>query len=434
MNSTIKSLIGKGALYEGRMIMIKITRFTKSPLIHLALLLLGLNVSLFPCTVAVISGKATPDGRCLLWKNRDTRSVANKMAYLKGEKFGFITLIDAQDKNLANAWAGINSEGFAIMNSASGDLAESMEGMIDNGRFMKEALGKCADVPDFERFLLETNNKRRVGANYGVIDSQGNACIFETTSASFVKFDANDVRHAPQGYIIRTNYAFTAPRQNAGGGYIRFERASELFETARAERRLGYRFILREASRDLVNEKLHSHPLLAPNTYDPSSPLYINTNDTINRNTSVSVVLFHGAPSPEKAWLSTMWVILGQPVCSVAIPLWANSETVPGLLGGEKTSALNDFARALASYLYPDQRGHMSQYLNVSRLLHCGGEGVLKKLYRIEDKVFLETDDILKAWTQKKPAREDIQSFEEKISAWVYESLRTSFPDIKIQE
>jgi len=402
--------------------------------IPFALLILGLTVSLYPCTVAVISGKATPDGRCLLWKNRDTSVVANKMAYLHGEKFGFITLINAQDTKIDHAWAGINSEGFAIMNSASGDLAGSLEGMSDNGRFMKEALGKCADVPDFERLLVETNGNRRVGANFGVIDAKGNACIFETTSSSFVKFDANDPRHAPPGYIIRTNYAVTAPRKHAGGGYIRFERASELFETASAEGRLDYKFILREAARDLVNEKLQSYPLINPNTCDPSSPYYINTNDTINRNSSVSVVLFQGAPNPEKAYLSTMWVILGQPICSVAVPLWADAEGVPGLLGGEGTSALNDLSRALASYLYPDQRGHMSQYLNISRLLRYGGEGMLKKLYKIEDKVFLETEDMLKAWTNKKPAREEIQDYEQKIAAWVYESLRTSFPDIKIPD
>ena len=398
------------------------------------LLILGLNLSLFPCTVAVISGKATPDGRCLLWKNRDTRSVANKMVFLKGEKYGFITLVDAQDKNLANAWAGINTRGFAIMNSASGDLAESTEEMSDNGRMMREALGKCADVPDFENLLLETNGKRRVGANYGVIDAQGRACFFETSGSSFVKFDATDIRQAPQGYIIRTNYAFTAPRKNEGGGYIRFERASELFERAAAEAKLDYRFILREAARDLVNEKLHSNPLYSPNGRDPASPLYINTNDTINRNTSVSVVLFHGAPAPDQAYLSTMWVILGQPVCSVAVPLWADAEGVPGILGGEETSALNDLARALASYLYPDQRGHMSQYLNVSRLLYYGGEGVLKKLYTIEDEVFLKTEDILKAWTEKKPSPEDILGFEQNIAAWVYESLKKSFPDMRVQE
>ena len=36
------------------------------------------------CTSAVVSGKATPDGRPLLWKNRDTGYLRNHVAYVKG--------------------------------------------------------------------------------------------------------------------------------------------------------------------------------------------------------------------------------------------------------------------------------------------------------------------------------------------------------------
>lgn len=398
------------------------------------LTLLGTDLPTFPCTVAAVSGKATPDGRALLWKNRDASAVANKIVFVKGEKYNFIALIDAEDKSAENAWAGINAQGFAIMNSASRDLAESLQDMADNGRFMREALGRCGDVSDFENLLTATNGNRRVGANFGVIDAKGNACIFETTISSFAKFDTNDPRIAPQGYIIRTNYAYTSAIKNGGGGYIRFERASRLFQTAAAEAKLDYRFVLQEAARDLVNEKLHSYPLSNHQTFDRSSPLYINTNDTINRNSTVSVALFHGASSEKKSYLATMWVILGQPVCSVAFPLWAPAEGVPQVCGGAETSALNDFSRALASYLYPDKRGHMSQYLNISRLLHYGGEGVLKKLCRIENQVFAETEKRLEEWEGHRPSREDIAAFQEKIANGMYESLRNSFPDIKITD
>ena len=386
---------------------------------------------IFPCTVAAVSGKATPDGRALLWKNRDTSAVANKMVYVKGEKYGFIALINADDNSVEHAWAGINTAGFAIMNAASGDLAEGPEGMNDNGRFMREALGKCSNVSDFEKLLLETNGKRRVGANFGAIDAEGNACVFETGSFSFVKFDAADPKFAPQGYIVRTNYAYTSPIKDGGGGYIRYERASRLFQTAYAEGRLDFRFILQETARDLVNEKLHSYPLSNPQAFDSSSPLYINTNDTINRNSTVSVALFHGAPSAEKAYLATMWVILGQPVCSVAVPLWACAESAPEICSGSATSVLNDFSRKLVSFLYPDQRGHMYQYLNVSRLLDYGGEGVLKNLFKIENHVFLKTTEKLRAWEKQRPSPYELRDFQEKIAAWIYESLKKAFPEIK---
>ncbi len=81
-------------------------------------------------------------------------------------------------------------------------------------------------------------------------------------------------------------------------------------EAARPLGRIDARFIVREASRDLVNEKLHSNPLARPLPDDPAAPLYVHTNDTINRNTSVSALLFEGAPSRERADLAPMWVIL----------------------------------------------------------------------------------------------------------------------------
>lgn len=398
------------------------------------LIFLGGFLPASPCTVAAVSGKATPDGRALLWKNRDTSAVANKMVYVKGEKFGFIALIDADDNSVEHAWAGINTAGFAIMNAASSDLAEGPEGMNDNGRFMKEALEKCSNVSDFEKLLLDTNGKRRVGANFGVIDAQGNACIFETGRSSFVKFDAADPKVAPQGYIVRTNYAYTSPVKDGGGGYIRCERATRLLQTACAEGRLDLRFILQEVARDLVNEKLHSYPLLNTQAFDSSSPLYINTNDTINRNSTVSVALFHGAPTPEKAYLATMWILLGQPICSAAIPLWAPAESVPEICSGSATSVLNDFSRELVFFLYPDQRGHMYQYLNISRLLDYRGEGVLKMLFKIENQVFSKTAEKLETWGKKRPSPQELRDFQEKIATWAYDSLREAFPEIKASD
>ncbi|MGZ5556375.1 MAG: peptidase C45, partial [Candidatus Aminicenantales bacterium] len=37
-----------------------------------------------PCTLAVMSGKATANGRPLMWKNRDTSDPNNKLMAFKG--------------------------------------------------------------------------------------------------------------------------------------------------------------------------------------------------------------------------------------------------------------------------------------------------------------------------------------------------------------
>lgn len=386
--------------------------------------------SLYPCTLAVISGRATRSGRALLWKNRDTDKIDNKTLYIQGSKYAFMALVNAEDEKGGEVWGGLNSEGFAIMNSQTDDQGMPGKDGADNGRFMKRALGECANVADFEALMERSKGTLDLTANFGVIDAEGNACFFETSPMSFVKFDAGDPRVAPFGYLVRTNYGFTSPDNLKGGGYIRFERISHIIQSGYGQGRIDPKFILQEASRDLVHEKLHSYPLTRNLPEDPASPLYINTNDTINRNSSVSVILFEAAPSRDKAYLATMWVSLGQPVSSVAVPMWTQAGKVPSVTTGPATAPLNDFSKRLVSYLYPDQRGRMKQYLNVNRLRTHGGEGVLEKIFRIEDQALEKARIRLAAWENLRPLPNEIADFQEKLAAWVYESLKTAFPDI----
>jgi len=386
--------------------------------------------ALFPCTLAVLSGKATRNGRALLWKNRDTDMIDNKTLWIQGPKYAFIALVNAGDDKGDEAWGGLNSEGFAIMNSQTDDQGQPGKEGADNGRFMKRALGECASVADFETLMERSKGTLDLMANFGVIDAEGNACFFETSPTNFVKFDAKDPRVAPFGYLVRTNYGFTSPDNLMGGGYIRFERISHIIQSGYGQGRIDAKFILQEASRDLVHEKLHSYPLTRDLPEDPASPLYINTNDTINRNSSVSVVVFEAAPSRDKAHLATMWVSLGQPVSSVAVPMWPQAGKVPSVTTGPATAPLNDFTKRLVSYLYPDKRGRMRQYLDVNRLRTYGGEGVLEKTFRIENQVLEKAWARLAAWENVKPLPAEVADVQEKLAAWVYESLKSAFPDI----
>jgi hypothetical protein len=386
-----------------------------------------------PCTLAIVSSKAAKNGRVLMWKNRDTAEVDNKLMHFTGRKYAFTAVINAADANPEDVWGGLNTAGFAIMNSQADDLADASKKLdgAGNGALMKLALGECATVHDFEALLVREKGKFDLTANFGVIDAAANACFFETSISSFQKFDVRDPRVAPSGTIVRTNFAFTSPDPMEGGGFIRFERISHVIEAARGANRIDARFILQEAARDLVHEKLHSYPLTRPLPEDPAEPLFINTNDTINRNSSVSVIVFEGAPSPEKAHLATMWVILGQPVAGVAVPVWPSAGQVPALAAGPGTAPLNDFARALVSYLYPDRRGRMPQYLNVNRLRTYGGEGVRAKILRIENEVMARTAEKLVEWEKRRPAAAEVAAFQESAAVAVYEALKKEFPDIR---
>jgi hypothetical protein len=387
------------------------------------------------CTLIVASGRATASGRPLLWKNRDTSDVLNKLMYFKGAKYGFIGLINSTDATGREIWGGLNDQGLAIVNSQADDLVvkEKKYDGADNGLLMKMALGECATVDEVEKLLQREKGQHDLAANFGVIDALGGAVFFETSSDYYARFDTADRKVAPFGYIVRTNFAYTSPDYLEGGGFIRLERMSHLAETAQATGQLDVRFILQQAARDLNQEKLQSYPLAVALPADPARPLYINTNDTINRNSTAAAIVFSGAPSPQRADLATMWVILGQPVTSVAIPVWPCSGKIPeaAAASGQETCQLNALSRKLVAYLYPDQRGRMPQYLNVTRLRTYGGEGLLTKLLRIENQVLERTAAQLSFWEKKKEPADKVSQFQAEMANFVWQSLLLEFSDLK---
>ena len=393
-----------------------------------------LQTALWPCTIAVVSGKATPDGRPLLWKNRDTTHFVNKILYIEGPKYAFLGNFNAEDQNLEEVWAGLNTKGFAIINASSTDLIEKEGEESQNGEFMQRALGTCANIPEFEKLLEATNGNRNVATIFGVIDAQGNACFYETSNSVYVKFDANDPRVAPQGFLVRTNFAFTAPEEKQGGGFIRFERANRLFQAAAAENRLDLRFIVQDVARDLANDKIGSNPLIDNKTADPKFPLYINTNDTINRNSTVSSFIFHGAPSRDKDYLATMWVMLGQPICTLSTPLWACSGVAPDALGGEGVPELNELALKLSGHFYPDRRGHMKQYLNITRFLDYGGQSFHKLFTNIERDIFINVHNRMKQWENKKPEQREVADFQNNNVALIIRTLTRTVTNLTLDK
>ncbi len=396
----------------------------------LALMLLWPLVRSFPCTIAVVSGKATIDGRPLIWKNRDTDVLNNKVVYVTSGRIPFLALVNAGDNRAESAWAGVNAAGFVIMNSLSVDLGETSASGDENGPFMAMALAQCATVREFERLLHRTNGRRDTAANFGVMDALGTACLFETGRSGYVKFDAADPRVAPQGYILRTNFALTASKKT-GGGYTRFARVTRLYQAARAENRLGLPFILQEAARDLVNEKILSNPLQGPVLGTSADPRYIHTNDTINRFITSFAAVFHGVADRDKAYLTSMWVMLGPPIASVAVPVWAAAPAVPTALTGERTAPFDDVAQEIRRFLYPDQRPNMNQYLNVTRLRTYQGSGVLARTLEIENQVLRRAAKAEADWLKKKPSLQEMMAFEGGLAAWAYEGFSSAFAGLR---
>ena len=209
-------------------------------------------IPMFPCTSAVVSGRVTPDGRPLLWKHRDASDLNNRIVHFEAEggKLEFVGLVNGVDTMANEVWAGYNTSGFAIMNTASYNLKNDTSSLSDReGVVMKQVLGECRTVEDFARLLDSLPRPIGVEANFGVVDALGGAAYFEVNSYEVFRYDVKD---SPDGYLLRTNYSVSG-RPNEGYGYIRYDNAARLFSRAASERSITPEWITGVCSRSFYH-------------------------------------------------------------------------------------------------------------------------------------------------------------------------------------
>lgn len=362
------------------------------------------------CTTAVVSGAATADGRPLLWKNRDANDLHNQVVYREDGRFAYVGLVNQGDTAGLHIWAGVNSVGFAIMNSASYNLDDAET--VAEGMLMKLALQSCATVADFERLLAATNLKgaRDTTANFGVIDAQGGAAYFETGLTAFKRYDATDPTVAPRGYLIRSNYSDSGD-SGTGSGLLRRERATELVEALVASRQLDARTLLAGVSRDLANGRTGAFPLARPET-----ARFAWVGDSINRDITASVAVITGVPAGGDPGLATAWFLLGQPVTGVAVPVWVKAAAVPAELAvGADPPPLNRACDRIRARLYPTWRGEQKRYLEIASL--TGPGGVLLPLLAAEERMFRRVREAEQTWQGRAPAADELRTLQSHLAA-----------------
>ena len=84
-----------------------------------SLILLVCSIPAFCCTSVIISGKVREDGKPVMMKHRDTGHLSNDILWFQGEKYSFIGLVNTDEPLKKEVWAGTNSAGFSIMNTAT---------------------------------------------------------------------------------------------------------------------------------------------------------------------------------------------------------------------------------------------------------------------------------------------------------------------------
>lgn len=367
------------------------------------IMLLSGMTEVLACTTAVVSGKSTPDGRPLLYKQRDTGDLHNIIEFCYDGKFGYAGLVNSNDPTHA-VWGGYNTAGFAIINSASYNLnADDPSDTKDKeGIVMKMALQQCATVEDFGRLLDSLPKPLGVEANFGVIDAKGGAAYFETGNSRYTRFDANDPKTAPGGYIIRTNFSVSGNREK-DKGVCRYLEEERLFAAASATHSIACDFFLHTVSRCLT------HGLTHTNLYDMmpqhgNEPVFVPFRDYIPRYITSATVLVQGIKSGEPTSLTTMWTIAGSPLTSVAIPVWMHPDGYfpPILLPDKKGFApLCTWALNLKKKLFPMEEGEGNDYLNLSALINREQTGILQKNLKVEQEILLRSEEKLDSWRNK---------------------------------
>ncbi len=391
--------------------------------LSLAILLPALlAVAPFPtqgCTTAVVGAGAGSGGRPLLWKNRDTDFLNNKVLFVSETPYSYLALVNAQDRSGRWAYAGLNAAGFAIFNSVAYNLPEAGGEMKDlEGTIMADALRRCASVDDFESYLREGLGPSLGSlANFGVIDARGGAAIFEVSNRAFRKFAVAD---AAEGYLVNTNYARSG-EPGTGAGYLRFERASELLR-ALPPAGISVEALLGRVSRDTGHVLLGQPSFPEFRGQTAKKPLWLCTRDTIDRESTSAAVAVAGRRPDGGGAPATLWVQLGEPLCSVAVPLWVEAGTVPAALREGDTAPLLREALRLKKLARPYAESDRREYLLASRLDNRERTGFLPGLLAAEREIFARTE----AFLRTAPSAAAMAAFQEEMALKALAALQAA--------
>ncbi len=343
---------------------------------------LSLAPAAWGCTSAIVSARLNPHGRPMLWKHRDTSTTDNKVEYVPARDgdHAYVALFNAADRDLREAWTGMNDAGFAVMNTASYNIKDDTvpeREMDREGYVMTIALRSCRTVDDFARLLDSLPRPMGVEANFGVIDASGAGAFFETNNDSYVRFDLAD---APDGILIRTNYSHLG-RPGEGYGYVREADAETLLAPYVETRAVTPEVLTEDVSRSFYHA-LYGRDMLQ----DPDR--WLIDQDFIPRYKSTATIVIEGCEpasgplSPEDvAAQYVMWTGLGYPPVAEMVPVWCAPDGVdPGLRGTGPggTSPMGNLARQRRDEVFPLHHDNGDKYIDTERLVNAEGTGYLQ--------------------------------------------------------
>lgn len=383
------------------------------------------------CTSFIVSGKATKDGRPMIFKNRDTGDANNVVVVAQGELYRYLGIAASWDKKPTSIWGGHNEVGFAIINTAAYNMNGCRVKDSDNdGVVMRRALEVCRTLADFEHLLDTLPKPLDVNSNFGVLDGEGGCAYYETGDSSYVKFDANDPREAPNGYIVRTNHGLTGCR-SIDRGVERFMAITDFMAETHRKGNLDCEYLIANAPRYLT------HGLTKQNLYeqlpkDENDTRYIHFSEFIPRYITSSVLLVQGAAPGESPSHTVSWTNIGWPCGSVAIPLMLEEDVpLPSIVQRDESgkSWLCSQSIEQKQRVFSLRRGNVRDYIDLSKLVNAAGTGIVQRVMPLEREVFNHAREALKKVRKDKNGAQALRKYYE----WVDEYVKEHFPAEKAE-
>ena len=382
------------------------------------------------CTSVIVSGRVTKDGRPMIFKNRDTRSLQNLMLVAQGPKYRYLAVVNAEDLTPVDVWGGHNEVGFAIINTVAYNLNGDGKDTDSDGIVMRKALGVCATLEDFERLIDTLKKPMDLNSNFAVMDAQGGCAYYETGNYGFVKFDVNDTVVAPDGYLMRTNFGTTGDHR-FDVGVERYQAITEFMEVASRDGRLEAEYLITHISRYLKHglTKMDMMDFMPESENDTR---FYPFADYITRYSSASVLLVQGVRPDESPMNTVSWTIMGWPLTTVAMPLvLLPSGKLPAVVSDDGTghSWLCEKGLELKGRAFSLKRGNTHDYCNLAVLFNKQGTGILQKLLSLETEVMRRGEEELKEFRKHPKDAASMESYYDWVDAFVREKYRVLFEE-----
>ncbi|MEN6618706.1 MAG: carcinine hydrolase/isopenicillin-N N-acyltransferase family protein [Rikenellaceae bacterium] len=393
------------------------------------LLIIVVPVEALSCTTVIITGKATKDGRPLMWKNTDTQNMNHRLIYSDHRGYPLIGIArsDSEDETKASIWIGTNSQGFSIMNTMSYNLTEESIS-TNNGALMRRALEVCKNVIEFKYFLDTLGRPMKVSANYGVIDADGGAAYFETYTDGYFMIDVNDPSVAPNGYLVYTNFSYNG-KYDGGQGYIRYQTASYIMAQGAPAKEFSPQWIFNNLSRSYYHSLL-GVDLKSEEAMELFQKGFFPDSDFIPRKSTANSCVIQGVKKGENPELTTFWAVLGYPACSVAIPAWVKAGDDISCLLKKRDNTYNskmcDMALILKANVFPVTTGNGEKYLDFSKIYNTKDTGYIQRLTPIENHIFEISNKKIENWRKTGIISSELKA----LTKEVCEYIENNFPKI----